>query len=129
MIDESTKERLRTLTVEVVLEMRAAYLRTSGVNILKHWDQIQERMRSAAKMTAGPEEWATAMARSLRLDAPSSRYSEALLALTHDVHEASCAGEWLDLLEREYAFLVVMARSCADKRKADAAALAAEGGA
>lgn len=67
------------------------------------------------------------MSRSLRLDAPSSRYSEAVLALTHDVHEAACASEWLDLIDREYAFLVVMARSCADKKKAEAAA-AAEGG-
>lgn len=117
MIDEAVKEKLRTQTVEVLLEIRSAYLRTSGVSVLKHWDQIQDRLRASARTTTGPEEWATSMARSLRLDSPNLRYSESLLALTHEVHDRKCANEWLELLEREYAFLIVMTRAMAEQRK------------
>ena len=58
------------------------------------------------------------MARTLRLDAPSSRYSEVLLALTSDVRERGCESDWLDLVEREYAYLMVLARAISDRRKA-----------
>ena len=121
MLNRDDKERLRTITVEVLLEVRRAYLQTSQVNILKHWDMLQDRMRSSARMSSSPEEWATNVARSLRLDAPSSRYSAAVLELTHAVHEAQCASEWLDLVEREYAFLMVMCRRIAEQRKEEAA--------
>ena len=120
MLSPVDKERLRTLTVEVLLEIRRAYLSTSQCNVLKHWDMMQDRARSAARMSSGPEEWATTVARSLRLDAPSSRYSSALLELTHAVREMACESEWLDLVEREYQFLMVMTRRCAEQRKEEA---------
>ena len=122
MIDEPTKEKLRTLTVEVLLEMRAAYLRTPSVNVLKHYDMIQDRMRMAARTTASAEEWVTAMSRSLRLDAPNSRFSEAALALANEVRERGCESDFLDLVEREHGFLMVMMRSVAEQRKAAGAA-------
>ncbi len=65
-IDEQAKERLRTLTVEVLLCYRAAYLK-AGASPLKHWDQLQDRMRSAARRSQTPEEWATALSRGLQL--------------------------------------------------------------
>ena len=120
MLSPVDKERLRTLTVEVLLEIRRAYLQTGQANVLRHWDQLQDRTRSSARMSSSPEEWATNMARSLRLDAPSSRFSEAVLELTHAVREMSCEGAWLDLLEREYQFMIVMARRCAEQRKEEA---------
>jgi hypothetical protein len=60
------------------------------------------------------------MARSLKLDAPSSRYSESLMALTHEVHDHKCASEWLSLVESEYGFLMACARAISDQRKTDA---------
>ncbi|HEU5276813.1 MAG TPA: hypothetical protein VFU97_24365 [Xanthobacteraceae bacterium] len=117
MIDEKLKERLRSATVEALLEIRAAYLSTPQANALKHYELIETRMRSAARMTSNPEEWATMMARMLQLPAPSSRYSAALLALTHLAHENKCASEWLDLIEREYSFLLVLMRKIVEERR------------
>lgn len=120
MLDEEVKERLRSLTVDLLLEIRSAYLRTSGANVLLHWTQLQDRLRSSARISTSPEEWATAMARSLKLDAPSSRYSESLMALTHEVHDRQCSGAWLSLVESEYGYLMACARAIADQRKAAA---------
>jgi hypothetical protein len=117
MLDESVLENLRNLTIDLVLEVRAAYLATPAANALKHWDQIQDRLRIGARTTSSPEEWATFMARSLRLPAPSARYSESLLALTHEVHERRCALAWLDLLEAEYGYVMAAARALAERRK------------
>ena len=117
MLDESVLEKLRNLTIDLVLEVRAAYLATPGTNALKHWDMIQNRLRIAARTTSGPEEWTTSMSRSLQLGAPSSRYSESLLALTHEVHERRCASAWLSLLEAEYGYVMASARALAEKRK------------
>ena len=117
MLDEKAKERLRTQTVEVLLEFRAAYLASPGANALKHWDQLQERLRAAARTTASPEEWATKMRRDLNLGASSSSGSRALIDLVHEVTERSARREWLDLLEREHGYLIALARLTAEKRK------------
>lgn len=117
MLDEATKDKLRTKTVEVLLVMRAAYL-ASGANPLKHWDQIQDRMRSAARRSQTPEEWATALARGLQLPALSSSGSRALLDLVAAVAERGCAAAWLDLIEREYGLLMALCRLCAEERRA-----------
>jgi hypothetical protein len=122
MIEKKAKERLQSLTVEVILEMRRAYLQTSTPNILKHWDLLQNRMLAAARTTSGPEEWATSVARGLHLEAASSSYSRCLLELTHAVHEQDVAREWLDLIESEHAFLIVMTRRIAEERKEQALA-------
>lgn len=117
-LDEQAKERLRTQTVEVLLDLRAAYLATAGANPLKHWDQLQDRMRAAARTCASPEEWATKMARDLQLAAPNLSSSRSLLALVHEVTERRCARPWLDLIEREHGYLLAMARLSAEQRKA-----------
>ena len=116
MLSPSAKERLRTLTVEALLEVRRAYLQTSQANVLKHWNLLQDRALASARMASGPEEWASLVAKALKLDAPSSSYSRSLLELTHAVHEMQCAPEWLDLVERETAFLMVMTRRIAEQR-------------
>jgi hypothetical protein len=116
-LDETTKEKLRTLTVEVLLVMRAAYL-AAGANPIKHWEQLQDRARSAARRSQSPEEWATALARGLQLPALSSSGSRALVDLVAAVAERGCAVEWLDLIEREYGLLMAMTRLCAEERKA-----------
>lgn len=116
-MDERTKERLRTLTVEVLLEARAAYL-VSGANPMRHWDQLQNRMLSAARRSATAEEWVTALWRGLQLPAPSSSASQALRDLTAKVVELGCATAWLELIEREFGVLIAMARGCAEARAA-----------
>lgn len=120
MLNEEQKENLRNRTVEVLLNVRAAYLATSGANVLKHWDMLQDRMRAAARVTSSPEEWATDLARSLRLGSPSSHYSEALRSLADDVRERKASREWLQLIEDEWGYLMAMTRSVAEQRKAGA---------
>lgn len=118
MLVEAAKEKLRTLTVEVLLSMRAAYLAT-GASPLTHWDTLQNRMRSAARRSENPEEWATALARGLQLQALNSSASRALVDLVAHVAEQSCAPAWLDLVEREYGLLMAMTRRLAEERAAE----------
>ena len=117
MLSETQKEVLRNRTVDVLLELRAAYLRTPGCNILKHYTQIEDRMRSAARTTATPEEWVTMLSRSLHLSAPSSSCSAAIRALADSVRELGCAREYMALVEDEYAYLSSVVRSLVDARK------------
>ena len=115
MLDKPTRKVLRDLTVEMLLEMRGAYLAT-GVSALKHWDQLQDRLRSSARTCATVAEWSTQMSRSLRLAAPSARYSDALLALENAVDDVG-AQDWLAMVDVEWGLLMAMCRQCAEKRK------------
>lgn len=115
MLAESEKEKLRSAAVEMLLEMRAAYLRTAGAKVLTHWDILQSRMRSAARTSSNVEEWATDMARALRLDAPSASYSEVLRQLADRGRDHGSA--FLDLVDAEYGYLMAMARAVSEKRK------------
>src|SRR5271155_1605259 len=115
MLNEVEKEKLRSGAIEMLLEMRAAYLRTSGANVLKHWDILQSRMRSAARTRGNVEEWATDMARALRLDSPSASYSESLRNLADLARDHASA--FLDLIDAEWGYLSAMARAVAEKRK------------
>lgn len=117
MLDEAARERQRTKTVDLLLEMRAAYL-AGGANPLKHWDQLQDRLRAAARTSSTVAEWVTQMSRSLGLSAPSSRFSEAVMSLDAEVADAGSA--WLDLLESEWGLLMAMSRQISEQRKKEA---------
>lgn len=117
MIEEKTKELLRTKTVELLLELRAAYLASPGSNSLKHWDILTERLRAAARTTASPEEWGTKMRRDLNLSGPNSSGSQALIDLVHEVTERNARREWLDLIERESGYIMALTKLSAEKRK------------
>lgn len=118
MISEAKKEKLRTLTVELMLEMRQAYLRTPGANQLKNWEILQSRMRGAARTTASPEEWASKIQVGLQVPSINNSYSKALIDLVHLTSEDNCQPEWLDLIEREHGLLIAMARLIVEERKA-----------
>lgn len=117
MIDEQAKERLRTLTVETLLGLRAAYLATPGINALKHWDQMQDRARAAARTCGSPEEWVTKVARDLQLPAFSVGTAESAVALVHEVTEQSARNAWLDLVEDELGYLFALCRLESERRK------------
>jgi hypothetical protein len=125
MLPEEKKERLRSLTVELLLDVRSQYLQTPGCNVLKHWDQLTSRMRAAARMTEGPDEWATRLLRALQIASPSKYSSDSLLKLSHQCREWQAESEFLDLIEREHALLIAMTRKCSEER-ADARAAAKE---
>lgn len=109
-------ESLRTKTVELLLELRRAYLAAGG-SPLKHWDQIQNRMLSAARRSASPDEWATKMQRGLQLPTLGKAGCQALVDLGAAVRELEAEREWLEMIEREYGLLMAMARLAADRRR------------
>lgn len=113
-VDETTMETWRLLTAGALLDLRSAYLK-AGASPLKHWDQILDRMRAAARTSASVEEWHTSMCRSLQLGAPSSSASSALAELRATV--GSARGSWLDMIDREHGLLMAMARLEAERRK------------
>lgn len=117
MLGDPEKERLRALTVEVLLALRAEYLRTPQANVLKHWDLLQTRMRSASRTCATPEEWATSMARRLQIGTLGVSSARCLTDLADFVREHGCAAQWLDIVERETGYLMALCRLAAEQRK------------
>lgn len=115
-LGEQEKERLRTLTVEVLLTVRAAYL-AEGNNALKHWTRITDRMRGACRTSENPEEWYSTILRTLQIQsAPSLASSRCLLELADYVRERGCAEDWLDLIEREWGLVIAIMRDAAEKK-------------
>lgn len=113
---EETREKLRKQTVSVLLVVRSEYL-SNGASPLKHWDQIQDRLRAAARTTDDVPGWVTALTRSLNLSAPSKARSLATDVLAKTVAEHRCASDWLDLVEGEHGYLMALAILEADKKR------------
>ncbi len=69
----SKHDLLETALVEMIVVLRDAFLRScNGRPPMSYWDQIQTRVRGAARTSATAAEWVTAAQRGLRLGAPSS---------------------------------------------------------
>ena len=115
---EQEKRVLERLTVDLLMEIRAAYLATPGCSALKHWDQLQSRMRVASRTCSTVEEWSTAMHRGLQLPAPRNSTCLALSKLVGAVAEIPRGqSAWLDMVEREYAYLLSRCRLESERRK------------
>lgn len=110
------REAARKATVAVLTAVRYEYLR-GGANPLKHWDQIQDRMRAAARTSVSVPEWVTALARGLQLGAPDEVRTTAIARLDEAV--GGEAREWLDLVESEHAYLIALTRLRAQEAKAE----------
>lgn len=112
--NEQQKSAVRDAVVRVVLAVRSAYL-DSGASILTHWDQIQDRMRAAARTTASVEEWYTALVRSLQLATLAKASSSEVVELVNLVGENRRA--FLDLIEAEYGYVIAKARVSLERRR------------
>lgn len=117
MTDDTKKERLRTLTVELILDLHRQALQ-SGWNALDLWDQVSSRARAAANVSASPEEWFSDMLRRLRLSGPSKASSASSTDLAAQVREWGCAAAWLTLLDKEHGLLIALARRIGEERRA-----------
>lgn len=115
-MDEKKREKLRTLTVEFLLAVRAAYLR-AGAKPMKHWEQLQSRCLSAARRAAGPEEWTTLVLRGLQIQSLDSSGSSTLRELVNGVVEVGAVDEWFRMIEREIGYLMATARGIADAKR------------
>lgn len=118
MLDEQQKERLRTLTVEVLLVLRSAYLKQHGSAVaLKHWEQLQNRAQSATRTSATPEEWVNTVCKRLQIPALGSLGSSVTVDLVHYVTEHKCAPDWLALLDAELSYVMALTRLTCEKRR------------
>lgn len=114
-LDETTKERLRTLLVQFVLDARAAYLGTGTANVMKHWSILQSRMVSAIRRTCTADEWVSETLKGLGVVSMNSSLSSSLLALTSFVRERDCLADFTVVIERETALVMAMAKKSAEE--------------
>lgn len=117
MLQAGERDRLLEATVLVVDDVRRSYLRTPGASVLKHWDQIQDRVRMAARTSSSADEWITNLSRSLKLPAPDKWLSTSARALQQTVTEMHATRDWLDLVEREYTLIMAKVRLRAETRQ------------
>jgi len=110
------KEEIEGRTVDLIMEVRREYL-ASGANPLKHWDQLQDRIRVAARTSTSVAEWVTTLSRSLGLAAPSNSRSLVISKLAETVGHVCTPDEWLDLVENEHSYLIAMGRLRAQESK------------
>lgn len=116
-LTEDAAERLRTKTVDVLLALRASYLK-AGANALKHWTQIEDRVRAATRQTATVPEWVSAVKRGLQVSETSSSLSRAATELVDELELVKASHvQWLDMVEREVGYLMALARLEAEDRK------------
>lgn len=113
-MDESRREAMRDATTAWMLAARWEYLGTTGCNVLRHWDQLQDRMRAASRMADDVPSWTTNIARALSLGAPSPQRASATAALAEAVGKDALA--WLDLVEEEHGYIMACARLAAEAR-------------
>lgn len=116
-LNDTDKERLRTMLVEMLLDLRREYLQTSGAKMLEHWRILLDRMENAAKSSGNADEWATRTARSLQIAQLGSSACSTLLELSSFVRERSAWPEMRHLLSRERGLLEALGRKIAEERR------------
>ena len=119
MLNESQKKRLETLSVEMILALRGAYLREQGGRPpMTYWTQIQDRIRSAARQTASASEWASLMQRRLQIGSLSKEDSRALVELVRFCDEHQAHSDFLATIERDHSLLMALVQLIVEERKA-----------
>ncbi len=121
MIQESTKIEWRESLVQFLMCVRREYLQTSGCSPLKHWDQMQTRLRLAARTSETLEELVSTLLRKLQILAPGQPLCKAISSL----RSAVATGEtppFLAMVEAEEGYLWACVRLEAERRKAEVVA-------
>lgn len=116
-LNDEQSEHLRTKTVELLLDLRAEYLRSPGANALKNWEVLLTRSLRGVRRATSVDEWETIVRRTLQLGPPSRWTCSALLDLSGAVRELGAQREWLDLVQREYGLLFAMAMRANEARR------------
>jgi len=121
MLEDNQKKRLETLAVELALALRSAYLSEQGGRPpMNYWEQMENRMRAAARQTASASEWASLMQRRLQIGNLPKGASSALIDLVRFCDEHQAHTEFLDLVERDHGLLVALTRQIVEERKESA---------
>lgn len=114
-LTKDERQKLLDVTVTVLRHLRAEYL-AAGASPLRHWDQIQDRLRAATWTCSSAPEWATRLQRDLRLAAPSSYLSASTEALCRVVEEIGDR-RWLDWMASEYGLVMAKCRLECERRR------------
>lgn len=114
-LTEDEKERLRKATVRVILSLRGLYLANGG-NALKHWTQIEDRIRVAVRVCESPQEWVSKLKSDLQISQTSSSLSSEAVMLCEEVDVLNAAAQWLSLVEQELGYVMALARLEAEDR-------------
>lgn len=109
-------ELFRQRTMDVILALRAQYLAMGG-NSLTHWDQIAARATGALRTTTTAAQWTSEVLRRLRIVAPSSSLSLAMVALEADVDGRGLSATWRLVMRRELPVVIAEARLEAEARQ------------
>lgn len=112
----SESETLLALTVDVMLDLRAAFLK-SGANSLTHWTQLETRMRSAERRAQDPEEWFTLMLKGLQIEGASLNSCRSSVELAKFVDSREKNQAWHELIERRWGMVMATARLTAEQRR------------
>jgi hypothetical protein len=116
-LSEQHADKARTALVEFILAARRRYLRTYGAAVvLKHWEQLQGRILSAARRCGTVDEWTTAVLRGLQLPTTLDKLGAQTLWDLSKVARDHGDREVLDLVERETGLLMAMARLITETR-------------
>lgn len=114
-LTEDEKERLRKATVRVILSLRGLYLANGG-NALKHWTQIEDRIRVAVRVSESPQEWVSKLKSDLQISQTSSSLSSEAVMLCEEIDVLNAASQWLSLVEQELGYVMALARLEAEDR-------------
>lgn len=117
-MSETDKEKLRTMLVEVLLELRSLYLRTSQANVLEHWRIILDRMQIAARTSGNIDEWVTSASLRLQIPQLGNSASSTLLQLSNFVRERDGWRVARTVVDRERGLLEALARKTVEEEKA-----------
>lgn len=109
------ERQVRDRVVAVLLAVRNRYLQ-QGAATIKHWTQLHERVRAAARSSATIAEWISQLERSLAMAGVDKAICSATVALVEAV--GSEHGAFLDLIEREHGYLMALTRQAADQERA-----------
>jgi len=118
VLDEKGKEQLRTRTVELLLDMRIAYLRSPSGNALKVREILPNRSKAALRTCQSPAEWATRLASNLQVRAWDSSSSRALVDLVDYVESNDARAVWRELFTREMGYWFALVWLTAEERRA-----------
>jgi len=118
VLDQKQKGQLETLLVEMILSFRTAFLRAQkGRPPLDYWDRMQARIRVAAQTTQNASEWASAVQRKLQLEGLDSLASHSLVDLAAWCDEHAAHDDCMELVSRDHAMLMALARVKVDAMK------------
>jgi hypothetical protein len=85
---------------------------------MNYWEQFATRMRSAARQTTRPSEWAAQVQRKLQIPGLPSRDSRALIDLVTFCDEHDATSDLLDIADRDTPLVIAMCQKIVEERKA-----------